>query len=97
MLSFEASACLLSSEGQSSKSLHFGDVETTSQHCRRSSSASHSVLVESVLFRGNVIGCHGVIAVDCDPNRNKTKESRQVREMILGKRPKYMKLNKNFW
>ena len=97
VLSFEASACLLSSEGQSSKSLHFGDVETTSQHCRRSSSASHSVLVESVLFRGNVIGGHGVIAVDWDPNRNKTKESRQVREMILGKRPKYMKLNKNFW
>ena len=28
--------------------------------------------------------------------RNKTKESRQVREMILGKLPKYMKLNKNF-
>ena len=82
VLSFEASACLLSSEGQSSKSLHFGDVETTSQHCRRVSSASHSVLVESVLFRGNVIGCHGVIAVDWDPNRNKTKESRQVREMI---------------
>ena len=27
---------------------------------------------------------------------NKTKESRQVREMILGKRPKYMKLTKHF-
>ena len=27
---------------------------------------------------------------------NKTKESRQVREMILGKLPKYMKLTKNF-
>ena len=27
---------------------------------------------------------------------NKTKVSRQVREMILGKLPKYMKLTKNF-